>query len=192
MAPPPSASTWARTEAMDRTPEPHVWLAVWPRRWTNGRRWTSWRRWRNARRATRPTSEPRMAALDRRRGRCSCWRTAPAVATASAQPSRSSPPSPTPRAARAPERGFGVCLDTAHLWGAGYELDGSQRPRRRPRTVDARLGPRRLRMLHLNDSKVAARSPRRPSPAHRGRRDRRARHARPAHPPKPGPRPRLP
>ncbi|MFI5254714.1 MAG: deoxyribonuclease IV [Candidatus Limnocylindrales bacterium] len=47
------------------------------------------------------------------------------------------------------------CLDTAHLWGAGHEIS-------RPEVVDAllegfdrRLGPARLAMIHLNDSKAA-------------------------------------
>jgi deoxyribonuclease-4 len=47
------------------------------------------------------------------------------------------------------------CLDTAHLWGAGHEIS-------RPDVIDAlldefdrRLGPERLAMIHLNDSKTA-------------------------------------
>jgi deoxyribonuclease-4 len=47
------------------------------------------------------------------------------------------------------------CLDTAHLWAAGHEIS-------RPDVVDAmlddfdrRLGPKRLAMIHLNDSKAA-------------------------------------
>ncbi|MGH2406790.1 MAG: deoxyribonuclease IV [Candidatus Limnocylindrales bacterium] len=46
------------------------------------------------------------------------------------------------------------CLDTAHLWGAGHEIS-------RPDVVDAlldefdrRLGPARLALIHLNDSKT--------------------------------------
>jgi deoxyribonuclease-4 len=46
------------------------------------------------------------------------------------------------------------CLDTAHLWAAGHEIS-------RPEVVDAlldefdrRLGPARLAMIHLNDSKT--------------------------------------
>ena len=49
---------------------------------------------------------------------------------------------------------IGICLDTAHLWGAGHEIS-------RPEVLDAlladcdrRLGPQRLAMLHLNDSKA--------------------------------------
>ncbi len=57
--------------------------------------------------------------------------------------------------ADAPMARIGICLDTAHLWGAGYEVS-------RPDVVDAllvdsdrRLGSERLRMLHINDSKAA-------------------------------------
>jgi deoxyribonuclease-4 len=49
----------------------------------------------------------------------------------------------------------GFCLDTAHLWGAGHEIS-------RPEVLDAlleefdrRMGPERLIMIHLNDSKTA-------------------------------------
>jgi deoxyribonuclease-4 len=49
---------------------------------------------------------------------------------------------------------IGVCLDTAHLWGAGHEIS-------RPEVVDAllaafdhRIGPERLSMIHLNDSRA--------------------------------------
>ncbi len=49
---------------------------------------------------------------------------------------------------------LGFCLDTAHAWGAGHELD-------RPEGVDAflaefdtRIGLERLRMVHLNDSRA--------------------------------------
>ncbi len=62
---------------------------------------------------------------------------------------------------------IGVCLDTAHLWGAGYALDDPLAVDRLLADVDARLGPHRLRMLHLNDSKVACGS-RRDRHAHIG------------------------
>jgi deoxyribonuclease-4 len=51
-----------------------------------------------------------------------------------------------------PRQRLGVCLDTAHLWGAGYDLDD-------PASVDAMLasldqvvGVDGLAMIHLNDS----------------------------------------
>ena len=57
--------------------------------------------------------------------------------------------------AGAPMARVGICLDTAHLWGAGHDIS-------RPDVIDAllvdidgRLGQERLRMLHINDSKAA-------------------------------------
>jgi len=47
----------------------------------------------------------------------------------------------------------GFCLDTAHLWGAGYDLD---RPGEFDRVADSferELGLERLVMVHLNDSR---------------------------------------
>jgi len=49
---------------------------------------------------------------------------------------------------------LGVCLDTAHLWGAGYDISG---PHAVPATLtefDSLVGLERLRMLHLNDTHV--------------------------------------
>ncbi len=59
-------------------------------------------------------------------------------------------------AARAgvPEDRFGFCLDTAHLWGAGYDLADPAALDDLLIRFDALLGPQRLAMLHLNDSKV--------------------------------------
>jgi deoxyribonuclease-4 len=57
-------------------------------------------------------------------------------------------------AAGADAQRVAFCLDTAHLWGAGHEIS-------RPEVIDAlldefdrRLGPDRLAMIHLNDSKT--------------------------------------
>ncbi|MET1231943.1 MAG: deoxyribonuclease IV [Candidatus Limnocylindrales bacterium] len=57
--------------------------------------------------------------------------------------------------AGAPMARIAVCLDTAHLWAAGHEIS-------RPEVIDTiladtdrQLGPERLAMLHLNDSKAA-------------------------------------
>ncbi|MDQ3491742.1 MAG: deoxyribonuclease IV [Chloroflexota bacterium] len=52
-----------------------------------------------------------------------------------------------------PER-IGYCLDTAHLWGAGYELDDPDGLDRLLMRFDAQLGPGYLTMLHLNDSRA--------------------------------------
>lgn len=51
----------------------------------------------------------------------------------------------------APER-MGACLDTAHLFAAGYDFRGRKYAKFR-RAVDAALGPGRVKVLHLNDSK---------------------------------------
>lgn len=55
----------------------------------------------------------------------------------------------------APSARLGVCLDTSHLWGYGYDLSS-------PAAIDAlldevasELGLGRLAMLHLNDLRVA-------------------------------------
>ena len=56
-------------------------------------------------------------------------------------------------AAGVPDDRIGFCLDTAHAWGAGYELSD-------PVAIDAlidgfeeRIGLDRLRLIHLNDSR---------------------------------------
>ena len=51
-----------------------------------------------------------------------------------------------------PER-FGYCLDTAHLWGAGYAIDTAAGVDDVIARFDAALGLGRLRMVHLNDSR---------------------------------------
>ena len=50
-----------------------------------------------------------------------------------------------------PDR-LGVCLDTAHLFAAGYDFRGRRYPRFR-RELDATVGVANVRVLHLNDSK---------------------------------------
>ena len=52
---------------------------------------------------------------------------------------------------KAPDR-LGVCLDTAHLFAAGYDFRGRRYARFR-RELDATVGIDRVRVLHLNDSK---------------------------------------
>jgi deoxyribonuclease IV len=49
--------------------------------------------------------------------------------------------------------GFGFCLDTAHLWAAGYCIDGPDDVARLVDTIDGLLDRRRVVMLHLNDSR---------------------------------------
>jgi deoxyribonuclease-4 len=46
----------------------------------------------------------------------------------------------------------GLCLDTAHLWGAGISIAGDGLDRLLDE-IQTRLGLDRLRMIHLNDSK---------------------------------------
>jgi deoxyribonuclease IV len=52
---------------------------------------------------------------------------------------------------QAPHR-LGVCLDTAHLFAAGYDFRGPLYPQFR-KQVDEALGLSRVQVLHLNDSK---------------------------------------
>ena len=47
------------------------------------------------------------------------------------------------------------CLDTAHAWGAGYEISRPEEVDRLLAAVDGALGPGRIVMVHLNDSKAA-------------------------------------
>lgn len=54
----------------------------------------------------------------------------------------------------APMARIGVCLDTAHLWAAGHEISRPDVLDDLLDDVDRRLGPGRLAMIHLNDSKA--------------------------------------
>lgn len=54
----------------------------------------------------------------------------------------------------APER-FAYCLDTAHAWGAGYAISEPDEVDALIAALDERIGPGRIRMVHLNDSKAA-------------------------------------
>jgi deoxyribonuclease-4 len=53
--------------------------------------------------------------------------------------------------AKQPKR-LGVCLDTAHLFAAGYDIRGRKYNKFR-KQLDSILGVRRVKVLHLNDSK---------------------------------------
>src|SRR5690606_32949153 len=48
----------------------------------------------------------------------------------------------------------GVCLDTAHLIEAGYDLTSAEGAAAVLREVDATVGLERIRVLHINDSKT--------------------------------------
>ena len=50
---------------------------------------------------------------------------------------------------------MGVCLDTAHLWGAGYDISTAENVRQVLRDFDEVVGLTRLKVLHLNDTKMA-------------------------------------
>ncbi len=49
----------------------------------------------------------------------------------------------------------GICLDTAHLWGAGYALDEPGAVDQLLSDLDAAVGLGRLAMIHLNDARSA-------------------------------------
>src|SRR6266702_2843452 len=48
-----------------------------------------------------------------------------------------------------------VCLDTAHLFAAGYDISNEHSTRKTLREFDRRIGRNRLVAVHLNDSKPA-------------------------------------
>jgi deoxyribonuclease IV len=52
---------------------------------------------------------------------------------------------------KSPER-LGVCLDTAHLFAAGYDFRGKKYAKFR-KELDSTVGVDRVKVLHLNDSK---------------------------------------
>lgn len=54
----------------------------------------------------------------------------------------------------AAEDRLGVCLDTAHLWAAGYEISRPEAVDEVLLRFDELLGSERLAMLHLNDAKA--------------------------------------
>lgn len=49
----------------------------------------------------------------------------------------------------------GVCLDTAHLWGAGHDLSSATAALALLQHFDETVGLARLKVLHVNDTKVA-------------------------------------
>jgi deoxyribonuclease-4 len=55
---------------------------------------------------------------------------------------------------RQPER-LCVCLDTAHVFAAGYDIDNETEIRKTFRQFDRTIGLGRLAAIHLNDSKTA-------------------------------------
>jgi deoxyribonuclease-4 len=49
---------------------------------------------------------------------------------------------------------YGICLDTAHLWGAGYPIDSAVGVDALIAELREQVGLDRLAMLHLNDSRA--------------------------------------
>lgn len=54
-----------------------------------------------------------------------------------------------------PAERVGLCLDTAHLWGAGYDVATPEGVDALVDELAARIGLERLVMIHLNDSRAA-------------------------------------
>jgi deoxyribonuclease IV len=54
-----------------------------------------------------------------------------------------------------PARRVAICLDTAHLWGAGYPISDPDTVEGLIGDVDRLVGLERLVMIHLNDSRAA-------------------------------------
>jgi deoxyribonuclease-4 len=50
---------------------------------------------------------------------------------------------------------LGICLDTAHLWGAGYDLSTAEEVAHLLADVDRLIGLPRLPVIHLNDTATA-------------------------------------
>jgi len=48
----------------------------------------------------------------------------------------------------------GICLDTAHAWGAGYDLSSADAVSKTIALFDALVGLKNLKVVHLNDTKV--------------------------------------
>lgn len=58
-------------------------------------------------------------------------------------------------AAGVPDERVGFCLDTAHLWGAGFDLADPDAVDALVEAFDRLIGLDRLAMLHVNDSKAS-------------------------------------
>lgn len=54
-----------------------------------------------------------------------------------------------------PELGIGVCLDTAHLFAAGYEIQTESGLEKTIAEIDGIVGIDRVHVVHMNDSKPA-------------------------------------
>ena len=50
---------------------------------------------------------------------------------------------------------LGVCLDTAHLWGAGHDISSAEAVQLALQQFDEAVGLERLEVIHLNDTEMA-------------------------------------
>ncbi|HLQ30353.1 MAG TPA: deoxyribonuclease IV [Ktedonobacteraceae bacterium] len=50
---------------------------------------------------------------------------------------------------------LGVCIDTAHLWGAGHDISTASASRQVLQHFDEAIGLARLKVIHLNDTEKA-------------------------------------
>lgn len=50
---------------------------------------------------------------------------------------------------------LGICLDTAHLWGAGHDISTAAAAQQVLQHCDETIGLQRLKVLHLNDTEKA-------------------------------------
>lgn len=50
---------------------------------------------------------------------------------------------------------LGICLDTAHLWGAGYDISRADTTRQILQNGEDTFGLARLKVIHLNDTAMA-------------------------------------
>ncbi len=50
---------------------------------------------------------------------------------------------------------LGVCLDTAHLWGAGHDISNAVSAQQVLQHFDEAVGLERLKIIHLNDTEMA-------------------------------------
>ena len=50
---------------------------------------------------------------------------------------------------------LGVCLDTAHLWGAGHDISNASSVQQLLQHFDDIIGLNRLKIIHLNDTEMA-------------------------------------
>ncbi len=71
-----------------------------------------------------------------------------------------------------PRARTGFCLDTAHLWGAGFAIGSAEGVDALAADLDQRMGLDRVRMVHLNDSRADGGLAIGPAPAPRRRADR--------------------